>query len=113
VAVETDVDGKVRIVSTASSKHQSLIDAELHTAFGGVLNESDLQTARVHYANAKRMVREGDYPNAAKEAMCSVEVSLDAHGGERPKRGPQARDQGWTAEAARRGDREALRVARQ
>jgi hypothetical protein len=83
VAIETDFDGEVQIVSTASSKHQSLIDAELHTAFGSVLNESDLQTARVHYGNARRMVREGDYPNAAKEAVCSVEACLSTLTGEK------------------------------
>ena len=66
-----------------SSKHQSLIDAELHTAFGSVLNESDLQSARVHYGNAKRMVREDDYPNAAKEAVCSVEACLSTLTGEK------------------------------
>lgn len=52
--IETDVDGEVRLMSTATSKHQSLIDADLHTAFGQVLNESDLHAARVHYGNAKR-----------------------------------------------------------
>jgi hypothetical protein len=30
----------------------------------------------VHYGNARRMVREGDYPNAAKEAVCSVKARL-------------------------------------
>lgn len=83
VRIETDVDGEVRLMSTATSKHQSLIDAELHTAFGQVLNESDLHAARVHYGNAKRMIRDGDYPNAAKESVCSVESCLCTLTGER------------------------------
>ena len=37
VLIETDFDGDVQIVSTASNKRQQLIDAELHTAFGSVL----------------------------------------------------------------------------
>jgi hypothetical protein len=82
VLIETDFDGEVQIVSTASNKRQQLIDAELHTAFGNVLHESDLNTARVHYANAQRMIRGGDFPNAAKEAVCSVEACLSTITGE-------------------------------
>ena len=83
VVIEADFDGEVQVIGTATSKHQSLIDAELHTAFGSVLNESDLHTARVHYGNAKRLLRDGDYPNAAKEAVCSVEACLSTLTGER------------------------------
>ena len=63
-------------------KRQQLIDAEIRTAFGSVLHESDLNTARVHYANAQRMIRGGDFPNAAKEAVCSVEACLSTITGE-------------------------------
>jgi len=76
IAVETDIDGEVQFASSASSKRQALIDVELHTAFGAVLHESELESARVHYANARNMIRAGDYPNAAKEAVCSVEAFL-------------------------------------
>lgn len=83
VAVEVDGDGEVRLRSARTSHRQSLIDAELHTTLGDLLHESDLKVARVHYGNAQRLLKAGDYPNAAKEAVCSVESYLSSLTGER------------------------------
>jgi hypothetical protein len=83
VAVEADSDGAVVLRNARGDRRQELIDAELHTAFGEALHESDLRVARVHYGNAQRLLRAEDFPNAAKEAVCAVEACLSTLTGER------------------------------
>jgi hypothetical protein len=82
LTVDVAPDGQVRLASNVWSKHQQVIDKELHTAVGDILHESDLKAARLHYANARRMLGTDDFPNAAKEAVASVEACLSSLTGE-------------------------------
>lgn len=80
--VDARATGELEVVDTRRGRGQRLLDAELQTAFGDILHESDLRVARVHYANAQRLLTDGDFANAAKEAVCSVEAYLRALTGE-------------------------------
>jgi len=75
VAVRPATDGTPQVVSTRRTREQSLLDEQIHTVFGDALKDSQLRAAREHYAKAKRYIygAEPDYPNAAKEAVCSIE----------------------------------------
>jgi hypothetical protein len=75
VAVRLAADGTPQVVSTRRTREQSLLDEQIHTVFGEMLKDSELRAAREHYAKAKRYIygAEPDYPNAAKEAVCTIE----------------------------------------
>ncbi len=75
VTIRLATDGIAQIVSTRRTREQSLLDEQIHTVFGDALKDSQLRAAREHYAKAKRYIygADPDYPNAAKEAVCSIE----------------------------------------
>jgi hypothetical protein len=75
VTVHVAADGTSQIVSTRRTREQSLLNEQIHTVYGETVNDAELRAAREHYAKAKRYIygSEPDYPNAAKEAVCSIE----------------------------------------
>jgi hypothetical protein len=76
VVIGIDADGEVQVSSDRADRRQRMIDAELHTALGAVLHESDFHSARVHYRNAQRLLRGEDFANSAKESVCAIEAYL-------------------------------------
>lgn len=77
-------DGSVQIVSTKQTRSQRILDEQIHTVFGEVLDDADLNASRLHYAKAKKYLEaaDPDYENAAKEAVSSVESLVRALTGE-------------------------------
>jgi hypothetical protein len=86
VPVETRVgaDGSVQVVSTRRSRVQGLLDKQIHTVFGAVIDDSALGASRTHYAKAKRYLEAAqlDYENSAKESVSSVESLVKTLTGE-------------------------------
>ena len=62
-----------------------MLEDQIHTAFGEVINGEELTSARSHYVKARRFL-EGpvpDFENCCKESVCSIEALATAMTGER------------------------------
>jgi hypothetical protein len=83
--VVADDTGQIEIRSTRRDRARRVLDEQIHTAFGDVLADEDLASARRHYGKAKALLegREPDYENSCKESVCTIESPATALTGEK------------------------------
>lgn len=83
--VVADDTGQIEIRTTRRDRARRILDEQIHTAFGDVLSDEDLASARRHYGKAKGFLegREPDYENSCKESVCTIESLATALTGEK------------------------------
>jgi len=83
--VVADDTGQIEIRSTRRDRARRILDERIHTAFGDLLTDGNLASARRHYGKAKRFLEgaEPDYENSCKESVCTIESLVTALTGER------------------------------
>jgi hypothetical protein len=83
--VVADDTGQIEILGTRRDRARRLLDEQIHTAFGDVLSNENLASARRHYGKAKGFLeaRQPDYENSCKESVCTLESLATALTGEK------------------------------
>ncbi len=68
-------DGTVEVVSTKQTRSQRVLEEQIHSVFGHVVEAAELEASRTHYAKARRYLTaaDADFENAAKEAVSALE----------------------------------------
>ena len=83
--VVVDDSGQVEICSMRRDRARRILDEQIHTAFGDLLSDESLASARQHYGKAKGFLQgaEPDYENSCKESVCTIESLVTALTGEK------------------------------
>lgn len=73
--IVADDTGQIEIRSTRRDRARRILDEQIHTAFGDLLSDESLASARRHFSKARGFLegREPDYENSCKESVCTIE----------------------------------------